>query len=215
MKDTVDVVVDEEEEEEEEEEEQEERKGAETEDSPPQQEEEEDVCPVCVDALQKIKTKFYRYTCCGKGIHRWCDAGIEASSLSDEQKSRCPLCRTEYSKSDEETVQRLHPWVEKGKAWAQSWLGERYRDGLGVEQSYQRGKELFELSASQGEASAQYSLGLMYEKGQGVDQNYERAKEYYEAAARQGTAGAQLNLGCLYANGHKVSSDPLKQHVRG
>ena len=169
-----------------------------------QQEEEEDVCPVCIEALQKYPTKFVRYTCCGKGIHFWCDKGIIVSSLSQEQKNLCPLCRTEYAHSDEETVEQLCRWVEKGKAWAQSTLGQRYQDGIGVDQSDQQARELFELAASQGYANAQYNLGCIYDEGQGVDQSDERAREYYEAAARQGIGYAQTNLGLLFHNDQGV-----------
>jgi len=169
-----------------------------------QQEEEEDVCPVCIEPLQKDVTKFVRFTCCGKGIHKWCFEGIHVSSLSDKQKRSCPLCRTKYPKSGEETIERLRPWVEKGKTWAQCLLGQRYYHGLGVDQSYQQARELFELAASQGAVDAQYNLGCMYEHGQGVDQSYERAVEYYEAAARQGHAKAQTCLGALCANGKGV-----------
>jgi len=169
-----------------------------------QEEEEEDVCPVCIEPLQKDSKKFVRNICCGKGIHFWCNEGIKVSSLSQEQKNICPLCRTKYPKSEKEAVEQLRPWVEKGKAWAQCHLGNKYKHGLGVDQSYQQARELYEMSASQGNASAQFSLGLMCEDGQGVDQSYERAAEYYEAAVRQGHASAQSNLGGLYYNGQGV-----------
>jgi len=170
-----------------------------------EEEEEEDVCPVCIESLQKDSNKFIRYTCCGKGIHKWCDKGIDASSLSDEQKNCCPLCRAKYPMTgSKEEIEQIHRWVEKGKAWAQSMLGDKYRHGRGVGQSYQQARELFEFSASQGDASAQMKLGFMYDHGQGVDQSYERAREYYEAAAKQGDADAQYNLGALYANGEGV-----------
>ena len=132
------------------------------------------------------------------------------SSLSDEQKTSCPLCRTKYPTSDKDEIKQLRPWVEKGKAWAQSTLGNRYEHGVGVDQSYQRARELFELSATQGNASAQYELGVMNHHGQGVDQSYERAKEYYEAAARQGIANAQGNLGALYYIGQGVEQSDEK-----
>jgi len=152
-----------------------------------QQEEEEDVCPVCIEALQKDTTKFVRMVCCGKGMHFWCFEGIKVSSLSDEQKRSCPLCRAKHpTEGSKEGMERLRRWADKEKAWAQSMLGARYRDGEGVDQSYQQARELFELSATQGNASALYELGVMYHQGQGVDQSYERAAEYYEAAARQG-----------------------------
>ena len=75
---------------------------------------------------------------------------------------------------------------------------------LGVDQSDQQARELYELAASQGCATAQYNLGLMYQEGQGVDQSDERAAEYYEAAARQGLDPAQKNLGNLYMYGQGV-----------
>ena len=171
---------------------------------PQQQEEEEDVCPVCIEALQKDAKKFSRYTCCGKGIHFWCSEGIDASSLSREQKSSCPLCRAKHPRSLEDAIKQLHPWVEKGKAWAQCSLGDKYRDGDGVEQSDQQARELFELAATQGHTGAQFNLGNMYKDGHGVDQNYERANEYFKAAARQGNAGAQCSLGLLYLTGDGV-----------
>jgi hypothetical protein len=168
------------------------------------QQEEEDMCPVCVEPLQKDVTKFIRYACCGKGVHKWCDAKINKSSLSYEQKNSCPLCRTKYPNLDEEELEQLRPWVEKGKAWAQNILGEKYLHSNGVEQSYQQARELFELSANQGYAKAQFNLGFMYDTGQGVKQSYERAAAYYEAAAKQGMANAQVNLGCLYYKGQDV-----------
>jgi len=151
-----------------------------------QQKEEEEECSICLDDLRKYgDSKFSRPPCCGKGMHNKCRDGMWASSMSFKQKSQCVMCRTKYPTSVEEELEQLRPWVEKGKAWAQSMLGQRYRDGNGVDQSHQQAKELFELSASQGNISAQYNLGSMYHDGQGVDQSYERAAEYFGAAARQ------------------------------
>jgi hypothetical protein len=169
----------------------------------PQQQEEEDECPVCMEALQKNPAKYARIVCCGKGMHIWCYEGI-LSSLSKEQRNSCFLCRAEYPATREEQIEQLRPWVEKGKAWAQSRLGDKYRDGAGVDQSYPKAKELYELAASQGDAGAQINLGLLYDRGHGVDQSYEREKEHYEAAAKQGHAKAQYNLGGLYCNGQGV-----------
>jgi len=170
-----------------------------------QQEEEEDVCPVCIEELQKDAIKFYRFTCCGKGIHKWCYEGILVSSLSDAQKGSCPLCRTEYANAgSKEDIKRLRRWVEKGKAWAQCLLGERYERGVGVDQSYQRAVELYNLAVSQGYAYGHFKMGFMYTSGQGVDQSYEKAAEYYEAATKQGHASAQYNLGNMYGNGQGV-----------
>ena len=50
-------------------------------------------------------------------------------------------------------------------------LGQSYANGTctGVDQSYQRAKELYDVAASQGMADAQYNLGCMYKKGHDVD----------------------------------------------
>ena len=166
-----------------------------------EEEEEEDDCSICNETLPKLASKFTRMTCCGKGLHNKCYANIFKSSMSQKQKGQCIMCRTQHPRTDKDTIEQLRPWVEKGKAWAQSVLGEMYQDGSGVEQSYQRAKELFEMSASQGVADAQYNLGDMHRKGHGVDQSYERAAEYFEAAARQGMTSAQYNLGLFYYHG--------------
>ena len=159
---------------------------------------EEEKCSICLDSLCK---KFTHAACCGKGMHNKCRNGVR---MSLEQKNRCVMCRTEYPGSDKEAVEQLRPWVEKGKAWAQYVLADRYQYGDGVDQSYQRAAELYKLSACQGDAGAQNSLGAMYSSGQSVVQSYERAAEYFEAAAQQGLAGAQSNLGNRYANGQGV-----------
>ena len=138
-----------------------------------QPEEEEEECSICLDDLRKYgSSKFSRPPCCGKGIHDKCREGVAASSMSDKQKRHCVMCRTKYPESVEEEIEQLRPWVEKGKAWAQSSLGDKYRDGVGVDQSYQQAIELYELAATQGDASAQFNLGSMYRQGLGVDQNF-------------------------------------------
>ena len=176
-----------------------------------QTEEEEEVCSICLDDLRKYGSNtIFRATCCGKGMHKKCDEGVKASSMSYKQKNQCVMCRTEYPYSKEEEIEQLRPWVEKGKAWAQCMLGDRYRAGHGVDQSYQQAAELYELSATQGNASAQYELGVLYQNGQGVDQSDERAAKYYEAAAKQGGADAQFNLGVFYSNGQGVEQSDEK-----
>ena len=165
---------------------------------------EEELCSICLDSLPRLASKFVRMTCCGKGLHKKCYDNIFKSSMSYKQKAQCIMCRTKHPRTHKESVEQLRPWVEKGKAWAQCSLGQRYLNGEGVDQSYQRAKELYELAANQGQATAQYNLGVMYNRGQGVGQSYERAKEYYEAAARQGHADAQYGLGLRYANGQGV-----------
>ena len=47
-----------------------------------------------------------------------------------------------------EKIERIQRWVEERTAWAQSMLGDRFYGGIGVEQSYQQARELYELAAT-------------------------------------------------------------------
>ena len=126
----------------------------EAEESNQQPVEAEELCSICLDSLPKLASKFTRMTCCGKGLHNKCYDNIFKSSMSHKLKNQCIMCRTVSHKSDEEQTERVRRWVEKEKAWAQSILAQRYEHGLGVEQSYQRAAELYDLAASQGYATA-------------------------------------------------------------
>ena len=89
-------------------------------------------------------------------------------------------------------------------------MGQLYRDGKGVKQSYEMARMLYELAAQQGDAVAMYDLGRLYQTGRGVEQSYERAVEYYEQAAQLGQPDAQYNLGIMYAKGKSIRQDFTK-----
>jgi TPR repeat protein len=164
------------------------------------EEEEGDECPICLEILPKDATQFVRWSCCGNGMHMHCDKDLHSMKMD----GTCPLCRAKTPSSHEEIVKQLHPWVKKKKAWAMSLMGEMYRDGTGVKQSYEMARMLYEQAAQQGDTDAIFSLGEMYYHGGGVEQSYEKAKEYYEQAADLGYASAMYNLGIMYDDGFGV-----------
>ena len=144
-----------------------------------------------------------RDSCCGNGIHDHCHTDLQSMKMS----GNCPMCRAKTPTSDEEIVKYLHPWVKKKKAWAQAHMGQKYRDGNGVKQSFEMARRLYELAAQQGYVDAMYDLGVMFQHGEGVEVSYEKAFEYYEQAAHLGYAKAQYNLGCMYAKGLGVEQN--------
>ena len=158
-------------------------------------------CCICLENLPKDPTKFARLTCCGQGMHYHCSADLSSMGKVNDN---CPLCRAKTPTSDEEHVKYLRPWVKKKKTWAQYLMGQMYRDGRGVKQSYEMTRMLYELAVQQGDALAMYDLGFIYEKGEGVEQSYEKAFEYYEQAAHLGLAKAQFNLGVMHKFGRGV-----------
>ena len=104
---------------------------------------------------------FVRMTCCGKAIHLHCQDNFFGSSLSWEQKSKCPQCQVKLPTSAEESVELARGWADKGKAWAQAELGIRYRLGQGVEQSYEKAIEYHTLAIQNGDPNAMFGLAHM------------------------------------------------------
>jgi TPR repeat protein len=166
----------------------------------------EEECPVCLELLPVDAGQFIRATCCGKGLHKECHAGIGKSTMTRKQKNTCVMCRAKHPKTDKEANKRVRAWVKKGKAWAQATLATAYALGdHGLPQSYLMAVKLYGMAVKQGDPSAMMGLGNMYDKGQGVDQSYEKSAELFKMAADRGHASAQFNLGCSYNNGEGVA----------
>lgn len=81
--------------------------------------------------------------------------------------------------------------AEWGDAWAQGMLAERYLQGRGVEQSYEKYFEWLTKAAEQGEPVSQYNLGCCYENGIGVAKDLYKALEWYKKAAEEGDKDAK------------------------
>jgi len=149
-------------------------------------------------------TSFVRMTCCGKAIHLHCRADIHGSSMSREQKGKCPHCQVKHQSTDEETFERVRGWADKGKAWAQTHLGNLYIRGIGVKQSYEIAIEYLKKALQQRDPNAMFVLGTLYYQGQGVTKSIEKAFELWTSAVNQGHATAQSNLGAMYYHGDGV-----------
>ena len=147
---------------------------------------------------------FARMSCCGKAMHKHCRDNFFGSSLSREQKSKCPHCQVKFVSTDEENFERVRGWADKGKAWAQADLGHVYKNGQGVEQSYEKTIEYYTLAIQNGDPNAMFDLAVMYHHGQGVTKSIEKALELYTQAANQGHATSQCDVGVMYYNGNGV-----------
>jgi TPR repeat protein len=110
------------------------------------------------------------------------------------------------------------PLAQQGEPRAQFALGLMYDNGEGVQQSDERARYWYQLSAEQGYAKAQFNLGLMHEKGRTGDPA--AAQDWFARAARRGNAdavarlhryadagdsAAQLQLGNMYYLGEGVA----------
>tara|TARA_B110000090_G_scaffold76982_1_gene87652 strand:- start:33 stop:698 length:666 start_codon:yes stop_codon:yes gene_type:complete len=127
------------------------------------------------------------------------------STMPDELKHRCHQCRKPFPATDEEQIERLREWFDKGKAWAQGLMAQWYRDGTyGLKQSYVMARMLFDKAVAQGDPDAMCNLAVLYKKGQGVVQSFEKTAELNTTAAEQGQVQATYNLGTNYLEGQGV-----------
>jgi len=127
------------------------------------------------------------------------------STMPDDLKHRCHQCRKPNPENDEEQIERLREWLDKGTTWAQRMMAQWYRDGtFGVKQSYVMAVMLYEKAVAQGDPDAMYDLALLYHQGQGVVQSFKKAAELFTMAAEQGEVDAMTNLGVMYIQGQGV-----------
>ncbi len=89
--------------------------------------------------------------------------------------------------------------AEAGSEYAWFRLGWMYANGEGVEQSYEKAAEYYQLAVDQGVPAAMNNLGVLYELGQGVEQSLEMAIAYYQQAAETGLESAEGNVRRLTA----------------
>jgi len=80
----------------------------------------------------------------------------------------------------------LNIWLPKAQAGdpeAQTYTGEIYEKGLGVQPDYKTAGDWYRKASAQGNSRAQINLGNLYEKGLGVEKNLSTAMEWYRKAS--------------------------------
>ena len=171
--------------------------------NPPHPHKEPDTCCICLEDVQVDTSTSSRMTCCGKTTHNHCTDRFFASSLSREQKGKCAHCQVKLASTAEEQFELTRGWADKGKAWAQTNVGNMYVIGAGVEQSDQKAIEYLTMAVKKGDPNAMFSLAFMHYQGQGVTKSFKIATELYAQAANQGHASAQYFLGAAFFNGNE------------
>ena len=109
--------------------------------------------------------------------------------------------------SIDRAVSKLIRAAQAGAAEAALELGDRYREGNGVEESETQALHWYAVGAKLGDAEAQNNLGTMLLNGIGCEADAEAAVPWYRASAEQGNPVAQFNLGLRYLHGSGVEPD--------
>jgi hypothetical protein len=94
-----------------------------------------------------------------------------------------------YDRSDYATALKIWlPQAKEGDKVAQTYVGEIYEKGLGVQPDYGLAAEWYRKAAEQGYERAQINLGYLYEKGLGFERDPAMALDWYRKAAGLGHA---------------------------
>lgn len=94
--------------------------------------------------------------------------------------------------------------IELKSPIAQYQFAKYYINGIEVEQSIEKGINLYLESANNNYGLAQAQIGKYYEDGYGVERNIEEAIKWYKKASEHNIYSAQFQLACLYRDGYGV-----------
>ena len=97
--------------------------------------------------------------------------------------------------------------AKAGNANAQNDVGNMYKNGEGVAQSYINAYQWYLKAANQNHFYAQNALGDLYYNGNGVEKDFMKAFDWYSKAAAQGYDEAQYWLAYCYEKGYGVVQD--------
>ena len=110
-------------------------------------------------------------------------------------------------------------WVlsaaQQGEAFAQTYSGHMYRNGIGVPKNVPKGVEWLAKGASQGDEVAETQLGILYLAGDEVQKDVSKGLELLEKAAAKGNVEAQFNVGMAYTYGKKAGVDVPRDAAKG
>jgi len=147
----------------------------------------------------------------------WANSKIDfdtcrAWALGDEVKSKPGLVEIYRSGTYQEAIQ-FRQLAEDGDAYAQNWLGEKYRRGEFGKQDYVLACKWFKLAAEKGYSPAQVSLGDMYSNGEGLKKDDSEAFKWYQRAALQNDENAKLHVGLAYEQGKGTTRNLVEAYA--
>lgn len=88
------------------------------------------------------------------------------------------------------------------------YLGDAYRDGLGVTRDAAAALVWYTKAAEKNNVISMKNLGFMYRDGDGVAKDFSKALEWFTKAAEQNNALAMSSLGLMYEQGLGATTAP-------
>ena len=117
---------------------------------------------------------------------------------------KCPLCRSEVPRNDEDRFRCVENNVKihEDWAWARCRLGCYYDKGIGCLPDPKKAFIHFEKAANMGDVSqtllATHELANCYIQGKGVEKSQAKAIHWYKQSSNAGFALSEYSLGQIY-----------------
>ena len=119
-----------------------------------------------------------------------------------------------FDRSDYATALKVWlPQAKEGDQEAQTYVGEIYEKGLGLQPDYAAAVAWYRKAAEQGNTRAQINLGHLYEKGLGVKRDAQQAVYWYRQASGLSEAIA-LDAGTIRYSGAERDVQSEMQALR-
>lgn len=113
-----------------------------------------------------------------------------------------------FDRADYATALKMWlPIADSGDKEAQTYVGEIFEKGLGIQPDYVTAAKWYEKAAAQGHSRAQINLGNLYEKGLGVPMDKATALNWYRRAS--GVGNDQL----AYSSTFEVRAQAQQQEL--
>lgn len=109
-------------------------------------------------------------------------------------------------------TRQIRHFAHQGNPDAQTKLGWRYSNGVGVMYSHKEAVYWYKKAAEQGYAKSQYNLGNAYYSGIGIKRDYDKAFQLFTLAAEQNQPNSFNGLAKMYHTGRGVEKSYKKAH---
>ncbi len=147
-------------------------------------------CPICFLPLPIDKDKHSMMACCSKYICKGCEYANDMREDEAGLDHKCPYCREQVPKTQEEVKKNLMTRVKANDPVALLQVGGmRYNEG-----EFEGAFENWTKAAGLGDIMAHYNLSVMYQLGEGVEKDLKKAVYHLEEAAIGGHPQARFKL---------------------
>ena len=172
-------------------------------------------CGRCTNTLPKSRYEYIRMTCCGFAYHFNCleqfyppnntaEENIRRREYFKTHQQTCPRCGALVLEGSDEEQTMLKNWCAKGKAWAWSIRGQRYKESFQAKKDEVKNASLaykcYMKAAKLGDSVGMHNVGYI----SACRKQYIDARYWWTKAARVGDKGS---IECLELLKERAAQD--------